>query len=241
MEGFLALGFLIGLQHALEADHVAAVGAMVVDNRDGSSRGRRALTLRGAVWGLGHTITLFFVCGAVLVLGLNLSDQTAASMEFAVGVMLVVLGLDVIRRMRKSKVHFHVHSHDGKPHFHAHSHTGEQQAHDLSQHEHRHGARFPIRALFVGLIHGAAGSSALLGLAMATTRDPWTAVGYVLVFGFGSILGMAALTYIASWPLTGIARGTEMIHRFVSGAAAALAIGLGIFVMMDVYPTAFNV
>ncbi|MEO1505433.1 MAG: hypothetical protein AAFU68_14565 [Pseudomonadota bacterium] len=98
MEGFLAIGFLVGMSHALEADHVAAVGAMAADPKAG--RGRRNLVLRGAAWGLGHTITLFALCTLVILFGVALTDATSAALEFGVGVMLVLLGIDVLRRTR---------------------------------------------------------------------------------------------------------------------------------------------
>ena len=230
MEGFLALGFLIGMQHALEADHLAAVGAMAA-GRHGSKRG---LVLRGAVWGLGHTITLFAICSAVILLGLTLTDCMAAALEFGVGVMLVLLGLDVLRRMRAKRVHFHVHIHDGgRPHIHAHSHQGATTPHAVDPHHHRHPQGFPLRALAVGLVHGAAGSAGLLALAVAATKEPLAAVGYVAVFGLGSILGMAALSFVAAWPLGAAERRAKWLHGGLSVGAAMLAIGLGADVMLQ--------
>lgn len=237
MEGFLALGFLIGMQHALEADHVAAVGAMAA----GGPSSKRGLALRGAVWGLGHTITLFAICSAVILTGLTLSDQAAAAMEFGVGFMLVLLGIDVVRRMRKQRIHFHVHSHDdGKAHLHAHSHADAQQSHDEDPHRHSHRSGFPIRALLVGLVHGAAGSAALLALAVASTKDPLTAVAYVAIFGVGSILGMAALSFAAAWPLGAAERNAKWLHSGLSLSAAALAVILGIDVMTETAGTAWS-
>ena len=241
MEGFLILGFVIGMQHALEADHVAAVGSMATDG----GLSRRGLTLRGAVWGLGHTITLFAICSAVLLLGLTLTDQTAAALEFGVGVMLVLLGADVVRRMRAKKVHFHIHRHgeaaaDARPHIHAHSHANDPRPHDAAQHDHRHRAGFPLKALFIGLIHGAAGSAGLLALAVASTKDPVTAVGYVALFGLGSILGMAFLTLAASWPLLAAERHALLLHRGLSYGAAGLALILGVSVMLETGPTAWG-
>lgn len=231
MEGFLFLGFLIGMKHALEADHLAAVGAMAVQDGGMTSRG---LTLRGAVWGLGHTTTLFAICAAVFLLGLSLTDRMAAALEFGVGVMLVVLGLDVFRRFRKQRIHFHAHSHDGeKHHLHAHSHQDDPQPHADNPHRHRHASGFPLRAFGVGLIHGAAGSAALIALAVAETRDPWVAVGYALVFGLGSVAGMAALSAIVAWPLVKAERHARLIHSGISFGAAGLAIVLGISVMAD--------
>ena len=230
MEGFLALGFLIGMQHALEADHLAAVGTMAV----GGPASKRRLALSGAVWGLGHTLTLFAICTAVILMGLTLTDRVAAALEFGVGVMLVLLGLDVVRRMRRRRVHFHVHAHPGgRRHFHAHSHEGASAAHAQDPHDHRHPTGFPLRALCIGLIHGAAGSAGLLALAVAATREAWVALGYVVVFGLGSILGMAALSFAAAWPLGAAKRHAAWLHGGLSLGAAALAIALGIEVMAE--------
>ena len=230
MEGFLALGFLIGMQHALEADHLAAVGTMAA----GGTTSKRRLALSGAVWGLGHTITLFAICAAAILMGLSLTERLAAALEFGVGVMLVLLGLDVVRRLRAQRVHFHVHVHDGgRRHFHAHSHAGASAAHEDDPHDHRHPQGFPLRALLIGLVHGAAGSAGLLALAIAATQDAWIAVGYVLVFGLGSILGMAALSFAAAWPLGAAQRHAKWLHTGLSLGAAALAIVLGIDVMAE--------
>ena len=230
MEGFLALGFLIGMQHALEADHLAAVGTLAA----GGTASKRRLALSGAVWGLGHTLTLFAICAAAILLGLSLTERLAAALEFGVGVMLVLLGLDVIRRLRARRVHFHVHAHEGgRRHFHAHSHAGAAAPHGEDPRDHRHPEGFPLRALLIGLVHGAAGSAGLLALAVAATREAWVAAGYVLVFGLGSILGMAALSLAAAWPLGAAQRHARWLHSGLSLGAAALAIGLGLDVMAE--------
>ncbi len=237
MEWFLALGFLIGMQHALEADHLAAVGAMAAS----AHASKRGLALRGAAWGLGHAFALFAICLAVILMDLTLTDRVAAALEFGVGVMLVLLGIDVIRRMRKRRVHYHVHDHgDGRAHLHAHSHAGATRPHARDPHDHRHPNGFPLRALIVGLVHGAAGSAGLLALAVAATGEPWTAVGYVLVFGLGSILGMAALSFVAAWPLGAMEWHTKWLHNGLSIGAAALAIGLGFSVMVGAGGTAWG-
>lgn len=237
MEGFLALGFLIGMQHALEADHLAAVGAMIA----GLPSSRRALVLRGAAWGLGHSITLFLVCSVVILLGLTLTDQVSAAMEFVVGIMLVLLGIDVIYRFRKKRVHFHVHSHDdSRPHLHAHSHGADVPQRE-DQHVHEHPKGLPLKALAIGLVHGAAGSAGLLVLAVAATRDPVVALGYIALFGAGSILGMATLTFVASWPLSAVEGRARWLHGCLSIGAGVLAIGLGIDVMIETGALAWTV
>lgn len=205
MDSFLMLGFLVGMGHAMEADHLAAVGALT-GNRQGGAR----LALRGAIWGLGHTITLFALCTAVIVFAVVLSPARAAALEFAVGMMLVLLAADVLRRLWAKKVHFHAHKHHGvKPHIHAHSHATAQVTHASDPYEHRHPERFPLRALLVGLVHGAAGSAALIVLALAATRDAALALTYVALFGLGSIAGMTVLSFMASWPLAALEKSAS--------------------------------
>ena len=223
---FLSLGFLTGLSHALEADHLAAVGAMAV-SKDNKSRGH-SLARRGVAWGIGHAFTLFAICAAAILLGLTLSDQLAAALEFMVGLMLIFLGVDVIRKMRRAQIHFHVHDHgDGEPHIHAHSHA------KTHGHNHGHAQGLPLRPLIVGLAHGAAGSGALLVLALAATQEPWLAIFYVLIFGAGAVAGMALLTYAAMWPLGWAEDGAAWVYKGVSLASAAVAMGLGLSIIID--------
>lgn len=237
MIAFLFLGFTIGMMHALEADHLAAVTAMSADN---AFRSKRQITMRGAVWGLGHTITLFSICFVVIVLGVTLSEQLSSVFELSVGIMLVFLGINVVLKLRKKRVHFHLHNHDqGKSHFHAHSHEKAENNHEIDLHHHVHPEGFPFKALGIGLIHGAAGSAGLLVLAVAVSQNPWVAIGYVALFGLGSILGMAALSFVMAWPLTFFSqaeRKVKWVHTAVSLSAAALAVYLGAEVIMDVGP-----
>ena len=101
MNSVLLIGFLVGMGHALEADHLAAVGSMA----SGRTSPKR-LAIMGAAWGLGHTITLFLLCSAVILLGFVLTDRLAATLEFGVGIMLIILGADVLRRMVKKEMNF---------------------------------------------------------------------------------------------------------------------------------------
>ena len=237
MLGFLSLGFLIGMTHALEADHLAAMAAMSADK----TGGRRRMALRGAFWGTGHTIMLFLLGGLVLVFGYALTEARAARIEFFVGIMLVLLGLNLFWRLARKRVHFHAHSHgNGKVHLHAHSHAGETAPHAASTHAHEHAQGLPWRALLVGLMHGAAGSAGLLTLAVATTQSPLVALGYILIFGVGSICGMAALSYAVAWPMGAIERTARVLHVAVAILAGVVAIGLGVEVMAANATTAWS-
>ncbi len=228
MGGFLVLGFLVGMQHALEADHLAAVGAMAA-SQPGS---RRQLAMRGAAWGLGHTLTLLGISAAVVLLGFTLTGRTAATLEFAVGVMLVLLGADVLRRMARQRIGFPPHRHvDGRSHIHATALPDHRQP----MGEHAHGNGLPGRAVLVGLMHGAAGSAGLLALAVAATESAGTAMAYVIVFGIGSILGMALLSYTMAWPLNAVQRRITWLGRSLSVAAGIVAIAVGIRIMMETW------
>lgn len=228
MLGFLSLGFLMGMSHALEADHLAAMAAMSADR----AGGRKRMALRGAFWGTGHTIMLFALGALVLVFGYALTEARAARIEFFVGVMLVLLGINLFWRLARRRVHFHAHSHgDGKVHLHAHSHAGEEVPHHASPHDHEHPQGLPWRALLVGLMHGAAGSAGVLTLAVATTQSPAVALGYILIFGVGSICGMAVLSYAVAWPMGAVERAARVLHVAVAVLAGLVAIGLGVEVM----------
>ena len=218
----LLFGCLIGMQHALEADHLAAVAAL---SEKGSSR--RALILRGGVWGLGHTITLLTICGVLLLLGESIPARTEVFLEFAVGAMVILLGANVLYMVWRKRPHFHMHyHHDGTPHMHVHTHAGENVAHNESTHEHRHHNLGLGRALLVGMMHGAAGSAGLLILAAAADSIP-QAGAYVVAFGAGSIIGMAALSFIVSFPLRRMERCANWVNTaaFVSIGCAAIIIG----------------
>jgi len=224
----LLLGLLFGMQHATEADHLAAVATLVTRERD-----LGAAVRQGVFWGLGHTLTLLTFGGAVLVVGIALSNRWVHGVEGAVGVMLVLLGADVLRRMWRERVHFHAHTHaadPAAPHFHAHSHRGETAPHGSTPHRHEH-SRVPLRALLVGMVHGMAGSAALVLLTLEQIRNPWTGLVYVLLFGLGSLIGMAVLSAVVSLPMRLSARRLTRWHRVMNVAVALFNAGLGLHVI----------
>jgi cytochrome c biogenesis protein CcdA len=191
------LGFLVGMRHALEADHLAAVATLARE-----SRSVRDSALRGAVWGLGHTLTLFLVGGVVLLLGGVVPERFSRLAEAGVGAMLVVLGLQVFRRMHRQGVGVDRRS-------------------------------VPSRALVVGLVHGLAGSAALLLLAVETTTSVWSGLLYILVFGVGSIAGMAVLSAALAWPFAVSARWLTRAYRGLETAVGATAVVIGLWVLVE--------
>lgn len=218
------LGFVMGVRHAFEADHLAAVASLAT-----RSRSLRSGVLQGAAWGLGHTMTLLLLGGTCRLLGQAVPERWAIGLELLVAVMLLVLGVDVLRRIKRERVHVHVHRHgDGTRHWHAHQHAPEA-AHDPSRHEHVHPAHhLPPRALVVGLVHGLAGSAALLLLTLQSVPSLWLA--YIALFGAGSILGMAVLSAAIMVPLQA---ASHRVTRLQNGLEAVvglttLALGLGV-------------
>ena len=145
MFAILGLGFLLGMQHALEADHIAAVSSIAARRTDIGD-----ILKHGLTWGLGHTLTLFAFAGAAILLGQAIPETWLRPLETAVGIMLVGLGVHVLWRLGRDRVHFHRHSHgDGTVHVHAHSHANQTVPHARASHEHIHGFRW--RTLVVGL------------------------------------------------------------------------------------------
>ncbi len=224
----LGLGFVIGLQHAFEADHLAAVSALIA--QDGS-KGKfpYALARQGALWGLGHTIALLLITAAVLFTPFELGAEHALTLERLVGVMLIVLGVRVIFRLVQDRVHVHVHQHrDGTRHFHAHSHRHDTEDHGQSRHDHAHPGQPGRAAALVGLAHGAAGSAAMLVLVAAAFESPIGGMLYVLVFGLGSILGMTALTAVMSVPLAATAQNLTWANNTLLIAVGLVSIAVGV-------------
>jgi len=225
----LLLGLLIGMQHALEADHVAAVASIAARQ---SSVAR--IVRHGAVWGIGHTLTLMLFAGAAVLLDLAIGEAIAGWLEAVVGVMLIGLGGHVLYRVWRDRVHFHQHRHgDGAVHFHAHSHAGEGRAHDPDTHEHEHPRGLPVRTLLVGMMHGMAGSAALLILTASTVQSPLLGFGYIVLFGLGSVLGMAALSALIAVPLAYSARALTRLNTVLQVSVGLATMVLGGFVVHE--------
>jgi cytochrome c biogenesis protein CcdA len=231
MFGILGLGFLLGMQHALEADHIAAVSSIAARRTDVGD-----IVKHGLTWGLGHTLTLFVFAGAAILLGHAIPEHLAQPLETAVGIMLVGLGAHVLWRLWRDRVHFHAHGHsDGAVHIHAHSHAGETLPHARAPHSHAHGFRW--RTLLVGLMHGMAGSAALLVLAVSQASSAAAGLGYVALFGIGSMIGMGALSTVIAVPITLSARWLTRVNSGLQGIVGVVTIAIGV---MTIVKTAFS-
>ena len=241
----LALGFFLGMRHATDADHVIAVATIVARERNA-----RAAALIGAAWGLGHTLTILVVGGAIILLGVVIPPRVGMSMEMAVGFMLCILGLvnlrgvtgwlretvDEIRNGASHHVHSHAHQHGDYVHTHAHAHEPESHPHDpnrtpvswLDRHLGRIGAYQLVRPLVVGIVHGLAGSATVALLVLATIQSSRWALFYLSVFGLGTIIGMMLITAAIGLPFARTGQRFARLHRTLRFASGAISLVFGV-------------
>lgn len=219
----LALGFIVGIQHALEADHVAAVSSIVAEERS-----VRRIILHGLSWAVGHMLTISICILAAFWLGGSINSTFSWAMELAVGLMIVGLGIRLIYRQIQFDVRFSVHRHDnGVVHFHSHQ---EPAGDGTARHHHLgHGS---LQSLFIGMAHGLAGSAVLLVLAATVSGSISESIGYVLTFAAGSIIGMVGLTSIIATPLRSLNK-RAWSRRALRFGMGAVAIVVGSFVVIE--------
>lgn len=216
----LGLGFVLGLRHALDVDHLAAVSTLA-----SRRRGVLGSSLVGALWGLGHTLALLAVGVVVIALQTHVPTGLARGLELGVAAMLVGLGLQVLWTIRGGgRLHVHVHEHDGRRHVHAHVHRGDPPGGP----DHHHVPRG--RPLLVGVVHGLAGGAAVMLAALAAIPSPPLAMAYLGVFGLGSIGGMVAMSALLGVPLALVGRRSHRAAVAIRAAAGAgsIAVGLGL-------------
>ena len=233
---WIVFGFLLGLQHALEADHIATVASIAADKK-----GFGRIVRHGALWGLGHALTLGAFGGAVYALELTLNNRLANGLEFAVGIMMVLIGGRLIYAIAKARIHFHVHRHrSGEAHFHAHSHAGDVANHALSTHAHAHPKGAWGRSLAIGMMHGLAGSAALVALTASSAPSLHVGIAFMLVFAAGSIAGMAAFSTVIAVPLSWTATTLTWASRSLQVLAGIIAVGIGLRTIIETAPTLFG-
>ena len=221
----LGLGFVLGLRHALDPDHLVAVSTIVSEHK---SLLRSSLV--GTFWGLGHSASLLAVGLLIILLRVSIPDHILPWMEAPVAVMLILLGISTIRRALRERgveIHTHVHEHGDQPHTHVHMHVGEE-------HDHMHRMfKLGRRPFAVGLVHGFAGSAALTLLVL--TRIPSVALGlvYMVVFGIGSIGGMLLMSAMISVPFVLTARRFAAVNGGIRLCAGLFSILFGLMIAWD--------
>ena len=213
----LAIGGLLGLRHAFEPDHLAAVSTLAT--RPGARLWGAARL--GLVWGLGHTATVGIVVLAIIVLGVRVPERFWPAAELVVAGLLVLLGSVVIWRYVRGRWHIHAHSHQpsAHSHLHLHSHTAG------GSHDHAHELAGTRRSLGFGIAHGLAGSGAIAALLVAAAPDAAARIAYFAAFGIGTIVGMLCVS-LTLWALVRVAaqQGARWATRLHVGAAAGSVI-----------------
>jgi ABC-type nickel/cobalt efflux system permease component RcnA len=232
----LAFSFAMGLRHALEPDHLAAVSTIVSDRKNIWSS-----SLVGGMWGVGHTIALLIAGIAVVAFKFEISERLATFLELGVGVMLFALGAQTLWKVvRGGKVHAHVHVHGGVVHVHPHVHDAEQVHVHAAPSTTHHGLKLSPKPLLVGLVHGLAGSGALMLLILATISSPMVAIAYILIFGIGSIGGMMTMSMLIGLPFHFTAGRFVKLDKWLRGAAGLFSLTYGIIWIATLLPELIN-
>jgi len=222
MTAALALGFVLGLRHALDPDHLVAVSTIVSEHK---SVARSSLV--GTFWGLGHTTSLLAISLVILLLRTSISKHTSLWMELPVALMLIALGVNALWRTLRERgwqLHTHIHSHDdGAPHAHIHLH-----AHDQYSHRH-HLFRAGRKPFLVGLVHGAAGSGAVILAVVATIPSVALGLVWIAIFGIGSIGGMLLMSAMIGLPFALTARRFSILNGGIRLLAGLFSVLFGLW------------
>lgn len=243
----LSVGFFLGMRHATDPDHVIAVTTIV-----SRQRSIKAAALIGAVWGIGHTLTVAVVGGGIILFSVSIPPRLGLTMELLVGVMLVLLGImnlsgilqwiqDTVGQTGRG-LHAHAHPHGDYAHSHVHGHGvgahGHQEDHTpqawLDRQLGRLGIYQAIRPLIVGVVHGLAGSAAVALLVLTTIREPGWAMLYLLLFGVGTVAGMMLITAAIAAPFAYTAVRLGRFNRHLRVATGLLSVGFGLFLIYQI-------
>ena len=209
LDSVLALGFLLGLRHATEADHLAAISTIVTERRSLLSS-----LVVGGLWGFGHTLALLIAGIGVLLLRYQMTDRMAHAFELCVGLMLVLLGANVLRTL----------VHRGASHSHDHT--------TFASHSHSE-AWLVARPLLVGMVHGLAGSAPLLVLTLTVVSSPLAAFFYIGLFGVGSMMGMSIMSLLLGVPARLTVEHFARTHLALRGLSGLFSVAIGLFVVYE--------
>ena len=238
----LGLGFLLGLKHALDADHLVAVSTIVSERK-----GFWNSSIVGVLWGLGHTASLLAVGLLVIAFHFQIPQKAALGMEFAAALMLVALGANVLWKIyRGATFHIHAHSHEGWLHIHPHFHNpvlhhpesktlsiverrSRGTEHHADEHAtHHHSVPIGKKPFFVGMVHGMAGSAALMLLVLATISSRPLALAYIGIFGLGSVGGVFLMSALIGLPFSFTSK-YERANKIIRTTAGVVSVCFGLF------------
>ena len=219
---FIAIGFLLGMRHATDADHVVAVSTIVTREHDI----RRSAWI-GVAWGIGHTLTILAVGGAIILFRITVAPRVGVGMELAVALMLIVLGLKNVGGTLA----------DGPGHPKPNSGHTHEHSHDVPALDHwfeRFASYQLVRPLIVGIVHGLAGSAAIALLVLSTISNVTWSVAYLAVFGVGTILGMMLITLTIGSTFAYGQRRFSSVARHFRLAAGLVSLAFGVFIAYQV-------
>ena len=228
--GIVLLGLFLGMRHSTDPDHVVAVSTIASRER---SVGQGALI--GMLWGVGHTLTIFLVGSVIILFGLVIPPRVGLSMEFSVALMLILLGvLNLTGALRRLTERFSP-VNRGNTRDTANSGIfGNRAENTLDRLMSRYGSYQVFRPLVVGLVHGLAGSAAVALLVLSTIRSPLWAIAYLLVFGFGTIIGMMLMTSAMAIPIAYTGKHSEVAGRYLSPISGIVSIGFGLLLVYHI-------
>jgi hypothetical protein len=249
LASLLALGFVFGMRHATDADHVVAIATIVTQQRNFSGS-----AMIGAAWGIGHTLTILVVGSAIILFNIAIPPRLGLSMELAVGVMLMILGVLTLTGMGRVLTHAaglrHIHDVGPSTELHVHAHGDYIHRHPASpQHTHRHDAnalafldvKFRgvvlyayVRPMVVGVVHGLAGSAAIALFVLPAVSDPIWAMTYLLLFGAGTVAGMMLITIALSAPFAWTASRLPRFNLQLRAASGLISFAFGLVLIYQI-------
>ena len=232
----LAFGFLLGLKHATDADHVVAVANIVRKERNIW----QSIWL-GASWGAGHSVPLLILGAVILIIkdvALQRYETVAPYLELGVGIMLIYLGISAAWNVLRGKLHMHQHDHGAGPHVHVHASHQVSESHRRAKNLHNSffilgKPVFRAKSFAIGIVHGLAGSAAVMVALLPTIDSTWTGLGYIALFSIGTMLSMAALTIILALPFK-ISAARQTLNRAITLTAGALSIAVGTTLITEI-------
>ncbi len=240
----LGIGLLLGIRHATDADHVVAVSTIVAQQKKIG-----AASIIGALWGIGHTFTVFLVGTAIILFHIVVPPRVGLLLEFTVALALITLGILnltgflqlIINKLTPGhQEHSHLHLHDYDPHLHIHTHEGMNESEhatkkiSLKELIRQYGAFQIIRPIVIGLVHGLAGSAAVALLILSTIQNPQIAILYLLIFGIGTIIGMMLITTLLGMPIIFATNKFAQAHKFVTTASGLLSLAFGLYLAWEI-------